>query len=306
MTMKTVAIIGAGRVGSSVGFLLRRAGYKVAAVAARTIGSAEKAAHFIGAGEPTIDVVNAASKAGIIFITTPDGAIKDVCNRIASAGGFSAGSLVVHMFGAQSLDLLDAAKQAGSYRATIHPLQSVPSPVQGVQNLPGSYFRVEADPEALEIARDLVKALGGIELVMPKWSSDKESAALYHAGAVTVSNYFVALIDQGLKFYEALGADKQEALKALLPLIKGTLQNIEALGTTGALTGPIARGDVETVRGHIEAMQKKTPELLRLYTELARHTIAVAHEKGGIDRHKADELLKLVTDEPVRREGEGD
>jgi predicted short-subunit dehydrogenase-like oxidoreductase (DUF2520 family) len=292
---KTVAIIGAGRVGSSVGFLLKRAGYTVTAVAARSMVSAEKAAVFIGAGEPTTDVVKAASKAGIIFITTPDGAIRNVCDTIAAKGGLTPGSLVVHMFGAQPLDILGTARSSGSYRAVIHPLQSVPGPAQGIHNLPGSYFRIEADPEALEAARDLVKALGGVELVMPKWSSDKDSAALYHAGAVTVSNHFVALIDQGLKFYQALGADKQEALKALLPLIKGTLQNIELLGTTDALTGPIARGDVETIQGHLEAMQKKTPELLRLYKELARHTISVAREKGGITEGKAAELQKLVT-----------
>jgi len=296
MNHKTVAIIGAGRVGSSVGFLLKRAGYTVTAVASRTLASAQKAAAFVGAGEPTTDTVKAASKAGIVFITTPDGAIKNVCDKIAAEGGLQAGSLVVHMFGAQSLTLLDAAKLSGAYRAVIHPLQSAPSPAQGVKNLPGSYFRIEADPEALETAKDIVKALGGLELVMPKWSSDKDSAALYHAGAVTVSNYFVALVDYGLKFYQTLGADKQDTLKALLPLIKGTLQNIETLGTTDALTGPIARGDVKTIQGHIEAMKKKTPELLGLYKELARHTVAVAREKGGITRELAEELLKIVNE----------
>ena len=87
MTPKTVAIIGAGRVGSSVGCLLRKAGYTVTAVAARSMASAEKAADFIGSGEPTTDVVKAASKADIVFITTPDGAIKNVCDKIAAEGG---------------------------------------------------------------------------------------------------------------------------------------------------------------------------------------------------------------------------
>ncbi len=294
MTPKTVAIIGAGRVGSSVGFLLKRAGYAVTAIAARTMASAEKAAALIGGGEPTTDALKASSKAEIVFLTTPDGAIKNVCDKIASGGGLKPGSIVVHMFGAKSLELLDAAKSSGAYRAVIHPLQSAPSPAQGIKNLPGSYFRIEADPEALKTAKDIVQAMGGIELVMPQWRSDKDSAALYHAGAVTVSNYFVALVDYGLRFYEALGADKQETLKALLPLIKGTLQNIEALGTADALTGPIARGDVLTIQGHIEAMQKRTPELLALYKELARQTVSLARRKGSITKEKAEELLKLV------------
>src|SRR3990172_13192268 len=114
-----------------------------------------------------------------------------------------------------------------------------------------SYFRIEADPEARKTAEELVKALGGVELSMPKWRSDRYSAALYHAGAVVVSNFFVALIDYGLKFYEALGADKQEALKAVLPLIRGTLANIETAGIPDALTGPVMRGDVQTLRSHL-------------------------------------------------------
>jgi len=294
MTTKTVAIIGAGRVGSAVGFLLNRAGYAVDAIASRTEESAGKAAEFIGSCEATTDAARAAARAELVFITTPDRTIKEVCEKIAAAGAFKPGTVVIHMSGAHSLDLLDAAQTAGGYRAVLHPLQSLASREQGIKTLPGSYFRIEADPEALQTAKDVVKALNGIELVMPKWKPGKDSAALYHAGAVAVSNYFVALVDYGLKFYEALGADKQEALKAVLPLIRGTLHNIETLGIPDALTGPIMRGDTETVRDHLTAMHKRTPELVGLYKELARQTIAVAREKGSIVQGTAEELLRLV------------
>lgn len=292
MTPKTVAIIGAGRVGSSVGYLLNKAGYKITAVVSRSLESANKARAFIGAGDPTTDVA-VAEKAGIIIIATPDRAIREVCEKI-SAGGLRAGSLVVHTSGAHTLDLLSAAAARGAYRAVLHPLQSLASREQGINMLPGSYFRIEADTPALVTAKEIVKALGGIELVMPKWISDSDSAALYHAGAVAVSNYFVAIVDYGLKFYQALGADKQEALKAVLPLLRGTLSNIETLGIPDALTGPIMRGDIETVRGHLMAMQKRAPELVRLYKELAQHTVSVALEKGSITLNTAGELLKVV------------
>jgi predicted short-subunit dehydrogenase-like oxidoreductase (DUF2520 family) len=137
-------------------------------------------------------------------------------------------------------------------------------------------------------------ALGGIELKMPKWGSDATSAALYHAGAVAVSNFFVALVDFGLRYYEALGADRKEALKAVLPLIKGTLANIESAGIPDALTGPIMRGDSDTVRGHLEAMTARAPELLSLYRELGRQTVAVAREKNSITPQKAAEIRKLM------------
>lgn len=291
--MKTVAIIGAGRVGGSVGRLLAKAGYTITAVVSRSREHAEQARSFIGSGTAMTDPVKAASSADIVFITTPDGSIKTVCDAIV-IGGLRQGGVVVHMSGAQTIDLLDAAKQAGAYRAVIHPLQSIPSRDLGEKNIPGSYFRVEADPEAAQTARELVMALGGMELKMPKWGSDATSAALYHAGAVAVSNFFVALVDFGLRYYQALGADRQEALKAVLPLIKGTLANIESAGIPDALTGPIMRGDVETVRGHLEAMTARTPALLPLYRELGRQTVLVAREKNSITPQQAAEIQQLI------------
>ncbi len=295
MASQTVAIIGAGRVGSSVGYLLKRAGYRIAGVAARSWESAAKAVSFIGAGAPTADVKQAAS-ADLVFITTPDRSIREVCEGLAAAGALTRGCLVIHMSGAHLLGLLDTAAKAGCSRAVLHPLQSLASREEGVKTLPGSYFRIEADPEARETAKAVVQALGGIELVMPRWGSDRESAALYHAGAVAVSNYFVALVHYGLKFYQELGADKQEALKAVLPLIRGTLHNIETLGIPGALTGPIMRGDGETVDDHLTAMQKRSPALIPLYKHLARQTVEVARDKGSIDLQTAQELIRLLKD----------
>lgn len=292
MSQKTVAIIGAGRVGSSIGFLLARAGYAVTAVTAQTASSVEKALEFIKGGGYPAEARKAAGT-DVVFITTPDRAIRDVCAEIAREGGLKPGALVVHMSGAHSLELLDAAKAAGAYRAVLHPLQSVPSREQGVRNLPGSFFRIDADPEVLPLAKELVAALGGVELAMPKWTPDGTSASLYHAGAVAVSNYLVALIDFGLKFYEVLGADRNDALKAVLPLIKGTVENIETLGIPSALTGPIVRGDAGTMRDHFEAMRQRAPELLELYRALAKHTISVARAKG-LDREKAKELLSII------------
>jgi predicted short-subunit dehydrogenase-like oxidoreductase (DUF2520 family) len=291
--MSTVAIIGAGRVGGAVGHLLGTAGYTVSTVMRRSPEAARSAAAFIGSGEPTTDAVKAASGADVVIITTSDGAIRTCCETIAAGGGFHPGAVVVHLSGAHTLDLLDAARRAGAFRAVIHPLQSVPSSEQGVKNIPGSAFRIEADPEALETARKLVQALGGRELALPKWSSDPDSAALYHAGAVAVSNFLVALVDYGLDFYRALGAEKREALAAVAPLIKGTLANIERLGTTEALTGPISRGDAETIRGHLDAMQHRAPELLPLYRTLAKRTIDIAKERG-LPEDKVRELLDLI------------
>ena len=161
MTTKTVAIIGAGRVGSAVGFLLRRAGYAVVTIASRTEESAKNAAEFIGSGEATTDAARAASRAELVFIATPDSAIKGVCEKITAAGAIKPCTVVIHLSGAHSLDLLDAAQAAGGHRVVLHPLQSLASREEGIKTLPGSYFRIEADSEALQTGKYIVKALKG-------------------------------------------------------------------------------------------------------------------------------------------------
>jgi predicted short-subunit dehydrogenase-like oxidoreductase (DUF2520 family) len=294
----TIAIIGAGRLGGAIGRLLAEgpeAGYHVVAATGRTRRTASAAARFIGSGEPLTDVSRAASEADIVLITTPDRQISTVCERIAQRGGFRRGALVAHASGAGTRELLDAARAAGALRAVIHPLQSVPDRERGVALLPGSFFRIEADPGALRRARALVHALGGVELSLPRWKADPASAALYHAGAVAASNYLVTLLDFAARHLQALGADRRQALRALLPLAKGTLANLEQLGSPAALTGPIARGDAPTVAGHVAALKLRAPELLELYLQLARQTVPLAREKGGLADREAAALRRILT-----------
>jgi len=295
----TVAIIGAGRLGGAIGRLLALSGYRIVAVASRTKRTAAAAARFIGAGEPLTDVTRAASGADIVLITTPDREIRPVCERIARGGGLRPGVLVAHASGAGTRELLDSARGAGALRLVIHPLQSVPDREQGVANIPGSFFRIEADPGALRRVRALVRDLGGVELPLPRWKSDPESAALYHAGAVAASNYLVTLLDFAARHLQALGADRCQALQALLPLAKGTLTNLERLGIPQALTGPIARGDVPTIAGHTAALGQRAPELLELYRILALQTIPLARERGGLKARAAEKITRIMRQSPA-------
>jgi predicted short-subunit dehydrogenase-like oxidoreductase (DUF2520 family) len=290
----TLAVIGAGRVGGALGRLLTRAGYRVVAVAGRTRRSAASAARFIGAGEPTADAAAAAARAAIILITVPDREIRGVCERIGRGGGFRRGALVLHASGAHTRELLDAARGAGALRAVLHPLQAVPSRELGVVNIPGSYFRTEADRGARARVRALVGALGGTELRLPGWAGDPQSAALYHAGAVAASNYLVTLLDFAARLLGTLGAERRQALRAVLPLVRGTLANVERLGIPAALTGPIARGDAATVAAHVAALRERAPELLALNLLLARETLPLAREKGDLPAGAAAALLRIV------------
>ncbi len=299
----TVAVIGAGRLGGALGRLLAGAGYRVVAVTGRTRRSAAAAARFVGAGQPTTDVAAAASGATIVLITTPDREIRAVCERIARGAGFRRGALAVHASGANCLEVLDAARAAGARRALVHPLQSVPSRERGVENLPGSFCRVEADPGALPRARALVRAIGGHELGLPRWRGDPASAALYHAAAVAASNYLVTLLDFAVRHLQALGADRRQALRALLPLVRGTLANVGRLGIPAALTGPIARGDAGTVAGHVAALRERAPQLLGLYRQLAGATVPLARARGGLCGAEAEEILRILEQPGVSSRG---
>jgi len=284
-----IAIIGAGVVGTAIGYLLKQSGYSITGIGSRLMESAGKARDFIGQGEASTDLVRIARNADIVFITTSDDAIEQVCNHISGQRGFKPGSLVAHTSGALPVEVLDGAKQAGALTVCIHPLQSLPSVQEALRNISGSYFCLEGDSSSLKAARELVKALNGLELTIAPGGK-----SLYHAGAAAVSNFLVATIGFGLQLHEAAGINRRDSLNALLPLIRGTLKNVEQLGIPDALTGPIARGDVHTVQNHLHSIEQNLPELLGLYAELGRYTLGLALEKGSLDSEAAQKIRILL------------
>ncbi len=288
--MKNTAIIGAGVVGTAIGYLLGNAGYHITGIASRSMESASKAREFIGQGEVSTDPAGAARAAEIIFITTSDDAVRHVCREIADQDGFSPGSLVIHTSGALSVDALVSAKYKGAGTVSMHPLQSLPSVQEAVKNLPGSYFCLESEDEsALNTAREMVRIFQGREL-----NIQLGGKSLYHAGAAVVSNFLVATIGFGLQLHESAGIDRQDSLNALLPLIQGTLKNIEKMGIPAALTGPIARGDAQTVQDHLASIARENPDLLGLYCQLGRYTVNLALEKGTLKKEAALQILDLL------------
>ena len=287
--MHKVAIIGAGTVGTALGCLLRQGGYSVVCVASRTLESADKARRFIGEGEAATDLATISRRANIVFITTSDSAIQEVCIKIASAGGFNPGAIVFHTCGALSSEILDAARDSGAYVASLHPLQSLANVQEAVKNLPGSYFSIEGDEVALSAARKVIAVLNGEEI-----SLEFGKKALYHAGAAVSSNFLVATVSFALELFEAAGISRKDSLHALMPLINGTVKNIETIGIPFALTGPISRGDIGIVEDHLKAISKESPGLLGLYAELGRQTVKVALEKGTLKEDAADRINSLL------------
>jgi predicted short-subunit dehydrogenase-like oxidoreductase (DUF2520 family) len=282
------AIIGAGKVGTALGYTLSRRGYQLTAIAGHKPTSAQKASRLIGQGKPSTDTISTAQSAKLVFITTPDQAIETVCTEIAARHGFQPGAMVFHCSGALPSCILESARCCKAHIASLHPIQSFAEVNQAIKLLPGSYFGFEGDASVKAVAKQLVAALGG------KWLEiSTQDKPLYHAAAVFACNYVTTLLDIGVRLLEAIGIGKQDAFAALLPLLKGTLNNLESLGLPQALTGPIARGDKQTVIHHLEALKEKLPELIRLYTKLGEQTINIGRDKGSLSPAAAEELRKL-------------
>jgi len=288
-TIPTIAIVGCGTVGSALGKLLRGVGYRICGVATSDLGTAQRAAEVTGAESYSDSPSEIARGGEIVFITTPDDLIESVCVEISDQSGFRQDAVVIHCSGALSSEILASARECGARVATFHPLQSFASVDQAVSLVPGSFCTIEGDEDALSIVRKIVGDLGGIVLEITA-----EKKTLYHAAAVAASNYLVTLIHLALELDQAAGLDGDTSLNALLPLIKGTLDNIGKKGIPDALTGPIARGDAATVSAHLKAMEKDAPGLLPLYQCLGLYTVDLAKAKRTISEETAQELIALL------------
>jgi len=283
--MLKIGIIGAGTVGSALAIRLSENSYEVVAVASRRYASAEKLAKTIKGCEAFETNQSVADIADVVFITTPDAVIP----QIASELQWHKGQCVVHCSGADSAETLQPARQMGANTGVFHPLQTLASVKQAISNIPGSTFAIEAEEPLLTTLKEMAEALHC------RWIELKaEDKVIYHAAAVIASNYLVTLVKLADDLWETFGIPREQATQALLPLLKGTLNNIENVGIPQALTGPIARGDIETVKKHLAALQKEAPDALSTYCELGLQTIPIAQAKGKIDEEKADELRAVL------------
>jgi len=282
-----MAIAGAGRMGQALGRLLRERGESIAAVASRSPERAAEAAAFIGGGAKAATYAEIAQHAAHTLIAVPDDAIAPVAGMLAEAGMRCGTAL--HTSGAYGPEALAALAEAGVACGTLHPLQTVASPQEGARVLPGVAFAIDGAPAAIAWAERLVAVLGGMPLHVPA-----ASRPLYHAAAVMASNYPMALIFAAVMPMEEAGVGESIARRALEPLARTSLENAFRLGPVAALTGPIARGDADTVRTHLAALAAAPATVERLYRALGLATLEIARRRGLAEAQAGviEELLR--------------
>jgi len=280
-----LAVVGAGRVGTSLAVLWRRAGHRIVAVAGG-VATPERAARYLP-DVPVLDATGAAKAAEIVVIATPDAAIGPVCEEMAAAGALDAANAVVHASGATGLDALAPAAAVGASRLSVHPLQTCPTVEAGVERIPGSTFAVTArDADGYALGEQLATDAGGNPVRI-----DDERKPLYHAAAVFASNYLVTVTALAERL--GLAAGIGDPIAAFAPLQEATLANIARVGPEQALTGPAVRGDAITLQRNLEALERYAPEAVRSYVVLADLALTLSERAGRspADRAAVEEVL---------------
>lgn len=288
MKKSKTAILGLGKLGTAVGFLLKQAGYRIESVASRSKSSLQRGLPYTG-GTACGSFSEAASIADCIFITTSDDNILSVCREIAAGGAIGPGKKVVHMSGAAGLDVLAPAGECGADVAAIHPIQSFADIEGAIRNMRGSTFGITCAGHLRQWCGAVAVDLGGRPVYIPE-----DVKPLYHAAACIASNYLVCLMNTAQGLYEEIGLNPSESFNAFWPLVRGTIRNIEDKGTVQSLTGPIARGDVKTIQSHLNSFRAKSPHLLEFYKTMAELTIEIGIKKGTLNPAAAGKIKKLL------------
>jgi predicted short-subunit dehydrogenase-like oxidoreductase (DUF2520 family) len=290
--LQKISIIGAGKVGRTLARAMKEAGYEIGVVVCRNLESAKAAKAFIGVGLPETNVLRALDSSFVHFITTTDLAIASIVKEIDSKGPASLdGHYFYHTSGAISSTVLDPLKKKGAQIGSIHPLQVFAHPDKAIETLPGIYYAIEGTDKAMELAVQIVARLQGKLLLIPTGRK-----VLYHIAGVFAANYLTVLVELAMSIMEEIGESPEDAYQALLPLMVGALQNIEEFGTDMALTGPVSRGDTETIQKHVEAMKLLRPEIPRAYSVLGEEAVEMSVRGGKISAEKAKQLLRILAE----------
>jgi predicted short-subunit dehydrogenase-like oxidoreductase (DUF2520 family) len=288
----SVAVIGAGRLGTALARALGACGYDVRALVSRSAAHARRAAASAGVKSLALGVnqFEKMPEVALVFITTPDDAIEATAERLAALPHPSA-CVVLHASGALSSELLAPLRKRGASVGSMHPLAAVSDAAEaGAESLRGAFYCVEGDRAAVRTARRVVRDLGGESFTVE--SRDKP---LYHAAAVLTAGHVVALFDVALDTLRRCGLKERRAREVLLPLLRSAVENLSTQQPSRALTGSLARTDVETVRKHLRALRGlHNSDALVVYKILGLHSLALA-VRAGADTVLAERIRRLMS-----------
>jgi predicted short-subunit dehydrogenase-like oxidoreductase (DUF2520 family) len=287
-TALTIGVIGPGRAGVGIALALSRAGHQV-----RLHGRHDKRLPSPltlttgpdGAAPPWLADV------AVVILAVPDDAIRALAEHYGKARAIRPEHVVLHLSGSQGQEALGRLVTSQAALGSLHPLQTIVEPERAPEHLRGAWAAVEGMPRAIEMAERLARDVG-----MRPFQVTPRTKAVYHAGAVFATNYFVVVEAVAQRLLRHAGLSDEEAWQALVPLVTATLENLRRQGPAAALTGPVARGDADTVTRHLKSL---TIDDARLYQSLGRAALELA-QKRGMDAETAAKVADaLATDLPL-------
>jgi predicted short-subunit dehydrogenase-like oxidoreductase (DUF2520 family) len=290
--MKRLNLVGAGKLGQTLAHLFKQQHqFDIGDIVNRSLTSAQKAQQFIGAGR-AVEQLSQTAPADIWLIATADGEIATTAAKIYQLEHFKGHEIVFHCSGSLGSDILSTDEQA-THTASIHPIHSFANPQQSLETFSGSHCAYEGNSLALTVLLPAFESIGAQLLAV-----DGEQKSLYHAASVMACNYLVALMDASLSCFELAGIAREQAQQLLLPITHATLDNTLKHSPTSALTGPIARGDLETVRQQMKQLEQH-PQLAAIYQQLGLQALDVATRQGLQENRQQLAQLLQPSDKPV-------
>jgi predicted short-subunit dehydrogenase-like oxidoreductase (DUF2520 family) len=290
--MKTLNIIGSGRVGRACGRMWARARvFEIQDVLTRSRASAGEAVKFIGAGHAVANLA-AMRCADVWMIATRDDAIVPSCVTLGGSGKITPDDIVFHVSGATPSTDLAAARENGALTASVHPIKTFTDPELAVQTFPGTFCSAEGDAGALKVLKPAFESIGA-----KVFDIAPELKPIYHAGGVFSCNYLASLIEVALRAHERAGIPRAASLQALESLVREAVDAIFDKGPAQALTGPISRGDAVTVERQLAAIEAWDRNLAALYRGLGMIAVSLAEQEGRLQGAAARELAGILKDD---------
>lgn len=274
-----LAFVGAGRAAIAIATELVSAGWAVTAIASRNPESASALAERIP-GAVAVPIPDVTDHADVIILSVPDGAIAEAASQVR----WREGTFAVHNAGSRDRSELTAAESAGAQTGIWHPMVSMAT---DTPSLAGCAFGIDAGPELTTILQSMSDSIGCFTFPIPP------NRPLYHAAAIMCSNFAIGLAAVAGSIWQELGTDRATAARIMAPLMLSAATNLREIGLPGALTGPVVRGDLATVEGHVAALNAVRPDLLPLYARMTEQIVPLALERG-LDEQRAEAILSFI------------
>jgi len=285
-----ISLIGAGRAGCAVARLLSRFGYIVNTIIDINPEKAKKCAEYVRAEDSSSSVGDLDLLYDLLIISVPDSRISEVSEEVVRKFKIRRDAVIVHLSGLLSSQILNKCKEAGAFTGSMHPCMTFTDNFS--DNKLNCYVALEGDRRSVELLDGVIKRIGGNPFVI-----SQEDKILYHAGCTIASNYVVTLLDFAKDVTDKMSGDIPA--ESFLHLARKSVENFFMYGSVNSLTGPIVRGDVDTVKKHIKALIKRDQELAVVYSILGKRSLEIAKAQGT-NLQKINEM-KLIFDDVIKK-----